>query len=204
MHAITDHSRIIRLQTNRFFYTLSNCVSHTIYLSQVIKKFKSKVGKLDDDRIYMYHVVVPPEIQVFYKEKKQKRLLCTVNKMQPYNSAILSLKDGYCYINLNKDRLKEGNLNVGDKIDVVLEPDLSEYGMPVPREMEEIFVQDKEVKTIFDAMTPGKQRSLLYIIGKVKSQDKRIEKAIIMTNYLKQVKGKLDFKELNEAFKKGL
>ncbi len=157
-----------------------------------------------DDRIYMYHLIVPTEIAVFYKEKKQKRLLCKVNDLEAYSTAILNLKDGYNFINLNKERMKKGRLKLGDKISVQLEPDTSEYGMPLPREMEEIFLQDKEVKQYFDALTPGKQRSLLYIIGKFKSQDKRIEKAIIMTNYLKRVRGALDYKELNQAFKDGL
>lgn len=168
------------------------------------KQFDTKVAELEDSRVYMYHIVVPPEVDIFFKKNEQKRLLCTVNDLKPYNSAILRLKDGYCYINLNKDRLKEGKLKVGDKINVILEPDNSEYGMPLPLEMEEVFIQDKVVKQYFDSLTPGKQRTLLYMIGKIKSQDKRIEKSIIMSNYLKRVKGVLDFKELNQAFKDGL
>ena len=168
------------------------------------KKFTTKVAKLEDDRIYMYHLVIPTDIAAFYKEKKQKRLLCKVNNLDVYHSAILSLKDGYTYINLNKERLNGGKLKVGDRVQVTLDADTSEYGMPMPREVEEIFIQDKEVKQYFDTLTPGKQRSLLYLIGKFKSQDKRIEKAIVMTNYLKKVKGALDFKELNIAFKEGI
>ena len=168
------------------------------------KKFQTKVGKLEDSRVYMYHIIVPEEIATFFKEKKQKRLLCTVNELAAYPSAILTLKEGYAYINLNKERLKEGNLKVGSKIAVILEADNSEYGMPMPAELKEIFAQDQEVNTYFHKLTPGVQRQILYIIGKIKTESKRIEKAIIMTNYLKQVQGSFDFKELHEAFKKGL
>ena len=168
------------------------------------KNFQTKVGKLEDSRVYMYHIIVPEEVATFFKEKKQKRLLCKVNDLAPYSSAILTLKDGYAYINLNKDRLKKGNLNVGDKIEVSLTADTSEYGMPMPAELKEIFAQDQEVNTYFHKLTPGVQRTLLYMIGKIKTENKRIEKAVIMTNYLKQVQGSFDFKELNEAFKKGL
>lgn len=162
------------------------------------------MAKLEDDRVYMYHIVVPTEIYEFYKSKKQKRLICTVNKLTPYPSAILNVKGGYYYINLNKERMKKLKIQPGDKVDVILEPDTSEYGMPMPLELQEIFDQDSEVQTVFHKLTPGKQRSLLYIIGKVKTESKRIEKAIIMTNYLKRVNGKLDFKELNQAFKDGI
>ncbi len=168
------------------------------------KKFKTEVAKLEDDRVYMYHIVVPTKIYDFYKKKDQKRLICSINELEPYPSAILNVKGGYYYINLNKDRMKKLKIKPGDKVDVTLEPDTSEYGMPMPLELEEIFVQDSVVKSIFSKLTPGKQRSLLYIIGKIKTESKRIEKAIIMTNYLKRVNGALDFKELNQAFKDGL
>jgi hypothetical protein len=170
----------------------------------VKKKFKTQVAKLEDDRVYMYHIVVPPKIHDFFKEKKQKRLICSIEGLAPYPSAILTVKGGYYYINLNKERLKKLKIQPGAEVVVVLEADTSEYGMPMPPEIEEIFSQDEEVKTVFHKLTPGKQRSLLYIIGKIKTESKRIEKAIIMTNYLKRVNGKLDFKELNQAFKDGL
>lgn len=152
----------------------------------------------------MYHIVIPSEITIFFKEKKQKRLLCSINKLEAYSSAILNLSSGYSYINLNKDRMKKLKVQVGDTVGVILEPDTSEYGMPMPIELKEIFSQDYEADTYFHKLTPGKQRSLLYVIGKFKSEDKRIEKSIILTNYLKRVKGSLDFKELNQAFKEGL
>ena len=168
------------------------------------KKFTTSIGKLEDSRVYMYHLIIPEEVYLFFKEKKQKRLNCSVNDMEAYPSAILNLKTGYYYINLNKERMKKLQGKVGDKVTVVLEADTSEYGMPMPKELEELFIQDEEAKLVFHKLTPGKQRSLLYLVGKIKSQNKRIEKSIIMTNYLKRVKGALDFKELNKAFKDGL
>jgi uncharacterized protein YdeI (YjbR/CyaY-like superfamily) len=99
------------------------------------------------------------------------------------------------------DIRKRLHLDAGDQVEVMLEADLSKYGMPLPEEFEELLKQDTEGAHFFDKLTPGKRRSLIYLIGKPKNSDKRIEKALIVLNYLKTTRGKLDFKELNLALK---
>ena len=71
----------------------------------------------------------------------------------------------------------------------------------MPEEFEELLLQDETANTLFHALTKGKQRNLLYIIGKPKGTAKRLEKAVVVAEYLKANNGKLDFKALNEAFK---
>ena len=71
----------------------------------------------------------------------------------------------------------------------------------MPEEMEVLLAQDEEADRYFHQLTPGKQRSLLHIIGKPKTEATRLKKAIVITEYLKTNRGKLDFKELNLAFK---
>ena len=61
--------------------------------------------------------------------------------------------------------------------------------------------QDELGNTLFHNLTPGKQRNLIYIVAKPKSQDIRIRKAIVIIEYLKSSGGTIDFKELNEALK---
>ena len=39
------------------------------------------------------------------------------------------------------------------------------------------------------------------MIGKSKTSDTRLKKAIVISEYLKQVNGKIDFKQLQQAFK---
>ena len=61
--------------------------------------------------------------------------------------------------------------------------------------------QDEEADKYFHQLTPGKQRSLLHIIAKPKREETRLKKAVVITEYLKTNKGKLDFTALNLAFK---
>ncbi len=170
----------------------------------VIKTFESKIAKLPDSRVYMYHLVIPEAISNFYKQHNFRRLLCMVNQLPVFSMAILHLQVGHGYINMSKDRLKQAGLKVGDSVSVQLSPDESKYGMPVPHELEEIFSQDTMAFSFFEKLSPGKQRTLLYMIGKYKTEEKRIEKGLVLSNYLKQCQGKFDFKELHTAFKKGL
>ena len=71
----------------------------------------------------------------------------------------------------------------------------------MPEEMEEIMAQDPEVDKVFHSLTPGKQRSLLYLIGKPKTTESRIKKAVLITRYLAEVNGEIDFREMNEYIK---
>ncbi|MFK7984322.1 MAG: hypothetical protein AB8G86_30390 [Saprospiraceae bacterium] len=60
---------------------------------------------------------------------------------------------------------------------------------------------DEVGSTFFHQLTPGKQRSLLHLIGKPKNSAIRLKKAVVVLDFLKTNNGKLDFKLLNIAFK---
>lgn len=147
------------------------------------------------------HIGLSDEIAKEFLNKGTKRVVCNINDKVKFQTAILSSKDVGYFINLNQSLLKELNASFGDNVQVSLEVDNSKYGLPLPIEMEELLIQDIEGNHVFHSLTPGKQRSLLHIIGKPKSSDIRLRKAITVINYLKMTNGKLDFKELNEAFK---
>jgi len=132
---------------------------------------------------------------------KDRRMICTINNKREFSCGLIPNGKGNYYINLNKELRKELDLDVGDKVALTLKKDNSEYGMPVPASFEELLYQDPEGAEFFNALTPGKRRSLLYVIAKPKSVEKQIEKGLIILDYLKEVNGKLDFRELNMAFK---
>ena len=108
---------------------------------------------------------------------------------------------GIYYILINAEIRKKCRLRIGSKVLVELQPDESKYGMPMPEEMDELLKIDDDANELFHALTKGKQRSLLYIIGKAKEFSTRINKAIVITEHLKQMNGKLDFKIFNQDFK---
>ena len=88
-------------------------------------------------------------------------------------------------------------LKIGSKVSVKLCKDESEYGLPMPEELAELLAQDEEGDRLFHALTPGKIRTLLYIIGQPKNSDDRLHRALAVVEHLKMYKGKIEYKQLN-------
>lgn len=134
-------------------------------------------------------------------EGKSKRVLCSIKGAEPFPCALMPWGD-FFYIMVNKLRRAELGLEVGDNVDVVLEKDESKYGMPMPEELQEVLNQDPEGNTLFHKLTAGKQRSMMWFIGKVKDIDKRIHTALIFIEHLKKNNGKVVHEELQQELKR--
>ena len=90
---------------------------------------------------------------------------------------------------------------MGDQVTITLEKDTSEYGMPMPESLMLLLDQDEEGSKYFHELTPGKQRSLIYIVSKVKNIDKQINKGLAILEHLREFKGQIEYKQLNEKIK---
>ncbi|MEQ9302344.1 MAG: YdeI/OmpD-associated family protein, partial [Marinoscillum sp.] len=89
----------------------------------------------------------------------------------------------------------------GDEISVTIEKDHSEFGHEVPESFQVLLDQDEAGRSFFEELTKGKQRSLIYIVKKVKNIDSQLAKGLAIMHHLKEAKGELDFKRLNELIK---
>ncbi len=110
--------------------------------------------------------------------------------------------DGSFFLMVNKGVRTRLGIEAGDSITVVLKKDESKYGLPMPEELREVLNQDLEGDKLFHSLTPGKQRSILYFVGKVKDIDKRIQTALIFVDHLKQNDGKIDQARLQMELKR--
>lgn len=163
-------------------------------------ELKSKVYKLQSSLMWDYRLSID-KVDVEDFIPKDRRVLCTLNNTLEFNCALLPDGKGNLFINLNKEIREKLSLNIDDEVLVSLVKDESKYGMPLPEVFEELLYQDPEGEKLFNALTPGKIRSLLYVIDKPKSEGLKLEKGLVILDYLKESDGKLDFKELNAAFK---
>lgn len=162
--------------------------------------FESVLEKFDSN-LWGHHFKVGDEIAAPFIDGNNRRVLCTVNEAIEFPCALMPYGRGGFFINMNKENRKKLNLTIGDKLRFTLKKDESEYGMPMSEEMAELLKVDDEANAYFQALTPGKQRSLLYIIGKPKSSERRLNKALGITEFLKYNKGALDFKLMNAFLK---
>lgn len=163
-------------------------------------QFKTTLKKFED-KLWSYHIPVPNEIAEQFMDGNNRRVILTIAGMREIQCALMPDGNAGWFLNVNKELRKKLALECGQKIQADIKKDESEYGMPMPEEMLELLQIDDEGNRYFHGLTPGKQRSLLFLIGKPKSSDTRLRKALMINDYLKSVGGKLDFKELNSFMK---
>ena len=162
--------------------------------------FNAKIHKIDSN-VWTYVIHVPIDISDKIIAQKTKRVVCDINKLFSIQCALMPYGDGTYFINMNKEiRTKIAKSGL-EELTISLSVDDSEYGMPFPEEFKELLELDNEGSEHFHNLTKGKQRNLIHLIGKPKSSDIRIRKAITVVDYLKAKNGHLDFKELYEALK---
>jgi len=154
-----------------------------------------------DGQVWYAALQVPAEKVKPLVGLNDNRVICKINNQVSFQCALMPAGNGDFFINTNKEIRKKLALNIGDKVQIALQTDNSEYGMPVPEELTTAWELDEEANKVFHSLTKGKQRALIHSLGKIKNAETRIKKILVMLEYLKSVNGKLDFKELNEAFK---
>jgi hypothetical protein len=159
------------------------------------KSIKTKIDQFDSN-LWHFHVVIPRKFTNQFIDGTKRRVIATINKTIEFQAALMPLGDSDYFININQHIRKKLKLNDGDEVLMELEKDESEFGLPMPEEFAVLLEQDLDGADEFFKLTSGKQRTLLYMIAKPKSADLRIRNGIGVLNHLKNVKGKIDHKQL--------
>ena len=150
--------------------------------------------------LWRFHLPVPEDIAAQFIDGDNRRVRVHLGGIPVFPAALMKTKE-YWFILLNKPNREKLKIAEGDKITMTLEKDLSEYGHEMPEELQVLLDQDEVGSGYFYELTKGKQRSLIYIVTKVKNTNSRLNKSLAIIEHLKDVKGKLDYKMLNEKIK---
>ena len=164
------------------------------------KSFTSVLEKMDSN-VWGLIFRIPKEISDYFVENEIKRYEVILNHNKKIYRGMLPMGKQRYYLYFNQELQKSLSLQLGEEVHISMEADTSEYGMPLPDELEEGFALMEVANELFHKLTPGKQRTLIYMVAKPKRAETRAKKAIDILEYLEVVDGKLDFKELNEWFK---
>ncbi len=156
--------------------------------------FSGTLGKFDFNH-WHYHIPVPDEISDQLMDEKHRRVLIWIKDAGPYHMALMKAKECW-YVLVNQELRKKLSLDEEKSFPVKIERDHSEFGHEVPEELQVLLDQDEEGNGYFRQLTPGKQRSLIYLVTTVKNPESRMKKSLAIIHHLKQAKGKLDFKQL--------
>jgi transcription termination factor Rho len=121
-----------------------------------------------------------------FVKKGVKRCICTLNGKSNLHVALQSRKEEGYFIYISKRVLKELSLKKGMTVQMELKEDESQFQFEKAAEWNEVLATDPIAKDIFDQLTPGNQRSILYLITRVKSSEKRIERSLHIAEQLKR------------------
>ncbi|MFK7951956.1 MAG: YdeI/OmpD-associated family protein [Ekhidna sp.] len=167
-------------------------MAKSITFTAPLADFKSK--------LYRYYIPVTKEIGDPFVVGDNRRITCSINGNTPYPCALMHIEGGY-YILVNNPLRKKLRIDEGDQLTISLEKDHSEFGHKVPESFQVLLDQDDEGRHFFEELTKGKQRSLIYLVTKVKNIDSQLAKGLAIMHHLKEANGELDFKRLNELIK---
>lgn len=150
-----------------------------------MKSEKFTIGLLDK-----YHLFIPNNVFEPFAKKKQSRVKIKLwhqdKSIEIYAAIKKDKKSGnYCMMFSNNNQKALG-LFQNDYFEMQLFEDTSKYGVEVPEELEAVFLSDYDAYAIFETLTPGKQRSIIYAIIRIKNTQSRIDKALIMCENLKR------------------
>lgn len=151
-------------------------------------------------KLWRHHLMVPEDIARDFIDGNDRRVICTFNNTVEKRCALMAADKGW-FILLTNSELKKLGINTGNKIEVSIKKDNSEYGMEFPEEFRVMLDQDDDADKVFNSITAGKRRSLIYLVNSVKNIQSRINRSIAICDHLKESKGNLDGKRINELIK---
>jgi hypothetical protein len=154
------------------------------------------------NKLWGAHFDVPKRVATKLVDGKSRRAVCTLNGAVEYQCAMLPNGNDSFVITVNKKLRDSLGLEFGTEVQVRLRKDESKYGLPMPEELRELLRQDSESSRLFHELTPGKQRTLLYMIGSAEHPDQRLMRSLVVTRHLKANNGMIQYRQLNASLKK--
>ncbi|GAA0732791.1 hypothetical protein GCM10009430_46290 [Aquimarina litoralis] len=148
---------------------------------QTIKQLEKRKGGY-------FYLKIDSEIINQFSRKRATRMICTIDNIVSYRCGLNHLGDGNFYIIVAGKYLEKLDKEPNDKVVYEIEEDPDQLGVEIPEVLSVLLEQDSEAKEIFDKITDGKKRSLIYSIVKIKNMDRQIK---IITEFLAKEKTKL-------------
>lgn len=135
-----------------------------------------------------YSLLLPQGIIQPFLEKNIKRVKAKASfegKELHFHGAIQKRKGNY-YMMFGKRYQKQLGLFPNDYFQLQFFEDDSKYGVEMPEEFEAVLNSDYEAFQIFETLTDGKKRGLIYAIARYKGTQTRIDKSILICENLKR------------------
>ncbi len=133
----------------------------------------------------MHFLMLDKKTVLELTKNDNKRAICRLNDKIEFHCAIMPKKEGGHFVNIGLTICKKLKIKEGSKVSATFSVDKTAYQFEMPEELKEVLNTDQEADQIFHSLTEGNQRGLIYLVGQVKSSDKKIERALKIVERLK-------------------
>lgn len=136
------------------------------------------IGQLEKIKGGYFYLTIGADIINQFERKRHTRLVCHLDEKISYQCGLNHLGDGNFFIIIAGKHLKQLNKNVGSFVHFKIQEDPNPLGVDVPEVLTALLSQDKNIKDIYDTITDGKKRALIFSILKIKDIDKQVQEII--------------------------
>ena len=144
---------------------------------------------------------IPKEIAkaVPTRPDRTRRVNVHIEDLPVYPAKIAGNGKGGYFVPVNKERRAylEEAYGTRRKLQVLLTPDTSKYGLPVPEVFAVLLEDDPLARSYFDALPGGLQRRILFGLAQPKRESTQLHRAVATVEYLVEVRGEVELKALS-------
>jgi hypothetical protein len=119
-----------------------------------------KIKQLEKRKGGYFYLEVNADVVNQFEKKKATRIICTLDDALSYRCGLNHLGDGNFFIIIATKYLEKLGKNLGDPVNYRIDKDPDQLGVDVPEVLEVFLAQDADFKSIYEALTDGKKRSL--------------------------------------------
>ncbi len=148
-----------------------------------VHTFTSIISRFPGEAKYHY-LEIPSELAEVLLQEESRRILVTIFE-KTYRRAILSKKEGFKYVFVGKDMMRELGVMLGALVDVSIEMDPNPDDLDIPEEFLAVLDQDKDAAERFFGFTPGVRRSLAHYVRSAKREETRIKRSLDLAKKLR-------------------
>jgi hypothetical protein len=135
---------------------------------------EQSIAQLEKIKGGYYYLKIEAAIINQFEKKRHTRLICHLDKKISFRCGLNHLGDGNFFIIVSGKNVELLKKKLGDPIHYKIEEDPDQLGVEIPEVLTVFLEQDEALKMIYNTITDGKKRSLIYSILKTKNIDKQI------------------------------
>lgn len=141
-------------------------------------KFQQPIRKLEKRKGGYYYFEIDSNVVNTFAKKRSTRLVCTMENSISYSCGLNHLGNGNFFIIVATKYIQGLKKDLGDETFFEIKEDPNPLGVEIPEVLEVLLGQDKEANSIFQELSDGKKRSLIYTIKTIKDIDKQVQRSL--------------------------